>query len=45
MKQPAIRPARKEDCASIAALYSISSEGVADYVWTKLAASPLAVTR
>jgi len=38
MERPAIRPARKEDCASIAALYSISSDGVADYVWTKLAA-------
>jgi len=31
------RPARKEDCATIAALYSISSDGVADYIWTKLA--------
>jgi len=31
------RPARKEDCATIARLYSISSDGVADYVWTQLA--------
>lgn len=33
------RPARKEDCATIAALYSISSDGVADYIWSKLAES------
>jgi len=32
-----IRPARKEDCRTIAALYSISSDGVADYIWTQLA--------
>jgi hypothetical protein len=32
------RPARKQDCAKIAALYRISSDGVADYIWTKLAA-------
>lgn len=32
------RPATKADCAAIARLYSISSDGVADYVWTKLAA-------
>ena len=32
-----IRPARKEDCATIAALYSIASDGVADYIWSKLA--------
>ena len=31
------RRARVEDCAKIAALYSISSDGVADYVWRKLA--------
>jgi ribosomal protein S18 acetylase RimI-like enzyme len=37
MYQPHFRPARKEDCATIAALYSISSDGVADYIWTKLA--------
>jgi ribosomal protein S18 acetylase RimI-like enzyme len=38
MDQEIFRPARKEDCATIASLYSISSDGVADYVWTKLAA-------
>jgi ribosomal protein S18 acetylase RimI-like enzyme len=32
-----IRPATIEDCDSIAALYSISSDGVADYIWTQLA--------
>ncbi len=32
-----LRPARTGDCPSIAALYSISSDGVADYIWTKLA--------
>lgn len=32
-----IRPAEKSDCAEIAALYSISSDGVANYIWTKLA--------
>ena len=31
------RPARREDCADIAALYRISSDGVADYIWTRLA--------
>lgn len=31
------RRARKQDCARIAALYSISSDGVADYIWSKLA--------
>ena len=31
------RPARKEDCATIAVLYRISSDGVADYIWTKSA--------
>ena len=33
-----LRPARKSDCRRIAELYSISSDGVADYIWTKLAA-------
>jgi len=33
-----IRPARKEDCGVIASLYSISSDGVADYIWTQRAA-------
>jgi ribosomal protein S18 acetylase RimI-like enzyme len=32
-----VRPARKEDCATIAKLYSISSDGIADYIWSKLA--------
>ena len=32
------RPATKADCRKIAALYSISSDGVADYIWTCLAA-------
>lgn len=31
------RAAKKEDCRTIAELYSISSDGVADYIWTKLA--------
>jgi ribosomal protein S18 acetylase RimI-like enzyme len=33
-----LRPARKGDCRRIAELYRISSDGVADYIWTKLAA-------
>jgi len=32
-----IRPAEKSNCAQIAALYRISSDGVADYIWTRLA--------
>ena len=32
-----IRPARKSECRRIAEFYRISSDGVADYVWTKLA--------
>jgi hypothetical protein len=31
------RSAEKSDCQTIASLYSISSDGVADYIWTKLA--------
>jgi ribosomal protein S18 acetylase RimI-like enzyme len=31
------RPAQKPECRTIASLYSISSDGVADYIWTKLA--------
>ncbi len=31
------RSAEKSDCRAIASLYSISSDGVADYIWTKLA--------
>ncbi len=37
MDQQHFRPARIEDCATIAALYSVSSDGVADYIWTKIA--------
>ncbi len=32
-----LRPAIKGDAATIAKLYSISSDGGADYIWTKLA--------
>jgi len=39
MSEVPIRPATKADCGKIAALYSISSDGVADYIWTKLAES------
>lgn len=31
------RSAKKEDCRDIARLYSISSDGVADYIWSQLA--------
>ena len=31
------RPAEKADCRTIAQLYSISSDGISDYIWTKLA--------
>ena len=31
-----LRPAEKSECRMIAALYSISSDGVADYIWTRL---------
>ena len=34
---PQLRPARKDDCTTIARLYSISSDGVADYIWESLA--------
>ena len=37
MRRLHVRPATKDDCGTIAALYSISSDGVADYIWTKLA--------
>lgn len=46
MSEPAFRPARREDCGDIAALYRISSDGVADYIWSRLAEpgeDPLAV--
>ena len=32
------RPAAKADCGTIASLYSISSDGVANHIWTQLAA-------
>jgi ribosomal protein S18 acetylase RimI-like enzyme len=32
-----LRPARKSDCRRIAELYRVSSDGVADYIWSKLA--------
>lgn len=31
------RPARKDECRTIAMLYSISSDGLSDYIWTSLA--------
>ncbi len=31
------RPARKDECRTIARLYSISSDGLSDYIWTSLA--------
>jgi len=31
------RPARKDECRTIARLYSISSDGLADYIWTTIA--------
>lgn len=31
------RPARRSDCRRIAELYRASSDGVADYIWSKLA--------
>jgi len=33
------RPAKKSECPIIAGLYSISSDGVANYIWTKLSTS------
>ena len=32
-----LNPASKSDCRTIAELYRISSDGVADYVWTRMA--------
>lgn len=37
MADVSFRPAQKSDCRTIAELYSISSGGVAEYIWTKLA--------
>lgn len=31
------RPASKADCGIIAQLYQISSDGVADYIWSQIA--------
>ena len=31
------RPAMKSDCRTIARLYTISSEGVSDYIWSQMA--------
>ena len=31
------RPARKDESRTIAMLFSLASDGVADYVWTKCA--------
>ena len=30
------RPARKEDCRTIAMLFSLSSDGVSDYIWSQM---------
>ena len=32
-----LRPARRDECRCIAELFRISSDGVADYIWSKLA--------
>ena len=37
MQDVGFRAGRKTDCRMIAKLYSISSDGVADYIWTTLA--------
>lgn len=37
MNEMIFRPAKKEECRMIAALYRISTDGVADYIWTTLA--------
>ena len=37
MNEPSIRPAARAECRTIAELYRISSDGVSDYVWSKLA--------
>lgn len=34
---PLIRPARKSECRRVAQFYRLSSDGVADYIWTRLA--------
>ena len=37
MSEVSLRPARREDCASIARLYRMAADGVADYIWSTLA--------
>lgn len=37
METVTFRPAKRSECLTIARLYSISSDGVADYIWTKIA--------
>lgn len=37
MTVPAIRPARPDDSRAIAALFRISSDGLADYIWQQVA--------
>lgn len=34
--EPVLRPARIEDCRRIAELFRISSDGIADYIWSTL---------
>ena len=33
----AVRPARPEDCADIASLFLLSSDGLAEYIWAQVA--------
>lgn len=35
MTSTSLRPARREDCRTIARLFQISSDGVADYLWSR----------
>ncbi len=36
MTSLSFRPARRQDCMTIAALFRISSDGVADYIWSQV---------
>lgn len=36
MSAVSLRPARRQDCRTIARLFQISSEGVADYIWSQV---------
>lgn len=36
MPEPKIRPAVREDCAEIAKLFLISSDGLAEYIWGRM---------